>query len=327
MAIITATRGATYSKLAKELQISEAELKRANPGVKTLKTGQGLNVPSTLSGGIGGGSSSFQTPTTGTNRPPPKGGNVRPVSTSPSTTGALQGGTSTAVSQLLQLLQIKTPFDSFGTPSQPPAPPSIYIPPSRNIALNIPPPRNALLGNALTGSQSQPYLGASSYLDPRWNQGQQSQVPLNGQQSQVPLNGQQSLAQQPYLGASSYLDPRWNQGQQSQVPLNGRPALPFRPDPKTAPYTGNPNDPNTQLWINYWNEAAILAARDPAAYQVAMGIDNAPKVMTREEIRRMKQEQHRRQEAQSADSGGYGGGEYGSDPYYPEIRRSIVWST
>jgi len=92
---------------------------------------------------------------------------------------------------------------------------------------------------------------------------------------------------------------------------NGRP----------LPYTGNPDDPNTQAWKDYWN-ASARAGVDLA------GRISAPKVMTREQIWEMKAAGRRRQAASMETTGGdsfsYTTG-YKDSGELPELVRSIVW--
>jgi hypothetical protein len=79
---------------------------------------------------------------------------------------------------------------------------------------------------------------------------------------------------------------------------NQQGVIPPRP---AGVYTGDPNDPNTQLWKNYWNASAA----NPAAARAATansgggggGGNNAPVVMTRNEIWEMKARSRRRKMA------------------------------
>lgn len=301
MAKTTVKAGQGWSAVSKRTNIPEEDLKRANPGVKTLKTGQVLNTPKFPSG---------QGVMRGTNKGTTfdesgKGGNVNPmpapVQRNPFTGNAIQTGTQVSYPQMPT---INTPFGTFGQqPVQ--SQPNVYIPSSRNLNVNyvVPPVNMTTRVNPvpLTGQQSQqpqPYTGTAGYY-----------AVYNQQQKQ-----------QPYLGSSNYLDPRYQQAQAAQP----KSALPQRP---ATQYTGDPNDPNTQKWIDYWNQSAILAATNPSAYYAALGIDpNKPRVMTREEIRRMKQEQRRKQEAnmEGDEQQSYGGGG-GNSRFNPELRRNIVW--
>ena len=112
---------------------------------------------------------------------------------------------------------------------------------------------------------------------------------------------------QPFLGSAQYLDPRYQtQGQQQAQQTVARP---------TAPFTGDPNDPNTALWRNYWN----AAAQNPGAYS---GEAAPPRVMTREEIWQMKAEQRRRgMEENTATASTGTGTQYGK----AELARTITW--
>jgi len=88
---------------------------------------------------------------------------------------------------------------------------------------------------------------------------------------------------------------------------------------RPLPYTGNPNDPNTALWKQYWNASAR------AGVDLARRI-STPKVMTRDQIWEMKAAQRRKQTA-GADSGG--SVSYDSFSYdtqvNPELVRNITW--
>lgn len=326
MAKTIVKRGQTYSKLAKELMIPEEDLKRANPGVKTLKTGQILNKPTNRFNGQG--------VTGGTNRgatfeaqPENKGGNVlpslAPVQTNPFTGNAIQTGTAT-VSPSAPTRDFFPPIIGTITPNvqsgystayplQPsprfgrPNPPATQLAPAASTWQGYPP----VIKSNLPQQGGTPSTQGASYRDPRaLNRGNQ-QV----QRGNIPLTEK----------IPSGTSPKTVSG--TAAPS----VLPPRPDPNTQPYTGDPRDPNTQMWINYWNQAAILAAQNPEAYRAAMGIDNTPRVMTREEIRRMKQEQRRREAAKSAgDDVSYSSGDPGDfgNPYaYPELRRGIIWRT
>lgn len=76
-------------------------------------------------------------------------------------------------------------------------------------------------------------------------------------------------ANKPVVYSANYMNP-------ALVPP--KPAAPARPQ---GTYTGDPNDPNTAAWKNYWNAAAA----NPSAYAPP---PTAPKVMTRDEIWMMK---------------------------------------
>lgn len=101
---------------------------------------------------------------------------------------------------------------------------------------------------------------------------------------------------------------------------------PVNPDGSTPVFTGNPDDPNTKKWRDYWNNVAALGGDPniPAA---------APVVMTREEIWLMKAEARRRRGAADGHTGGGGGlpapYQYSeqTQSYIPEeLARSITWS-
>lgn len=325
MAKTTVKAGQGWSAVSKKTNIPEEDLRAANPGVKTLKTGQVLNTPKFPSG---------QGVMRGTNKGTTfdesgKGGNVNPmpapVQRNPFTGNAIQAGTQVSYPQMPT---INTPFGTFGQqPVQ--SQPNVYIPSSRNLNVNyvVPPVNMTTRVNPvpLTGQQSQqPLTGQQSQYPPLTGQQSQQPQPYTGTAGYYAVYNQQQK-QQPYLGSSNYLDPRYQQAQAAQP----KSALPQRP---ATQYTGDPNDPNTQAWINYWNASATLAAANPAAYNAELGIDpNKPRVMSREEIRRMKQEQRRRQEANMEGDGAsnFDGGNYANQPnnpyYYPELRRNIVW--
>jgi hypothetical protein len=83
--------------------------------------------------------------------------------------------------------------------------------------------------------------------------------------------------------------------------VNQQGVIPPRP---AGVYTGDPNDPNTQLWNNYWNASAA----NPAAAQAAAGGGGnaVPVVMTRDEIWEMKANSRRRKQAKGEGEGGGG---------------------
>lgn len=79
-------------------------------------------------------------------------------------------------------------------------------------------------------------------------------------------------------------------------------------------FTGDPNDPNTQKWIDYWNAAAANPNSVQPPNQGGGEGGQAPRVMSRSEIWEMKAEQRRRRNAEEAwdlESGG------GYDPTPP----------
>ena len=100
---------------------------------------------------------------------------------------------------------------------------------------------------------------------------------------------------------------------------------PVNPDGSTPVFTGNPDDPNTKKWKDYWNNVAAIGGDPniPAA---------APVVMTREEIWLMKAEARRRRGAADGHTGGGGLSapyQYSeqTQSYIPEeLARSITWS-
>jgi len=130
--------------------------------------------------------------------------------------------------------------------------------------------------------------------------------------------------QQPYLGASSYLNPAYRpqpsgvSGDKQGVTGSGTtppPAMfPTDDKGKPIPYTGDPNDPNTKLWKNYWNASAEAGVD-------LSGRTNAPKVMTRSEIWEMKAAQRRRR---SAEQPSYSGG-FQYDTTLSPLVRNITW--
>lgn len=146
-----------------------------------------------------------------------------------------------------------------------------------------------------------------------------------------------AAGEQPFLGSSSYLDPRWQAGATSPK-VNGV-SVPPRPvdvNGQDIVYTGDPKDPNTQKWKDYWNEMARLQATNPEAYAAIVGAPPPPKVMTLEEIWQMKAEQRRRaMDAAAEDGAGYSSPttyDYGgyADPLntyaYPDAVRQLIWS-
>jgi len=92
----------------------------------------------------------------------------------------------------------------------------------------------------------------------------------------------------------------------------------------TAPYTGNPNDPNTALWKKYWNDSA-RAGVDLA------GRKGPTQVMSRDQVWEMKAAQRRREAAGRDDDGYYDGGysdesfQYDTGGPLPDLVRQITW--
>jgi hypothetical protein len=106
--------------------------------------------------------------------------------------------------------------------------------------------------------------------------------------AQVPIFGQITSAQL--------------QQQIAQANAAQAPATPARPQ---GVYTGNPNDPNTAAWKNYWNYSAQHPETAPAS---------APVVMTRDQVWNMKAAQRRRENK------GGGGGDTGYQPYLQPVQ-------
>lgn len=73
---------------------------------------------------------------------------------------------------------------------------------------------------------------------------------------------------------------------QQQIAQANAPQVPATPARPQGVYTGNPNDPNTAAWKNYWNYSAQHPESVPAA---------APVVMTRDQVWNMKAAQRRRE--------------------------------
>lgn len=105
--------------------------------------------------------------------------------------------------------------------------------------------------------------------------------------AQVPIFGQITSAQL--------------QQQITQANALQAPATPSRPQ---GVFTGDPNDPNTAAWRNYWNYSAQHPETVPQA---------APIVMTRDQVWNMKAAQRRRENGGNGDYQPYGNGDY--QPY------------
>lgn len=134
-------------------------------------------------------------------------------------------------------------------------------------------------------------------------------------------NQSQKPPQQPYLGASSYLNPALRPqtsglsgDKQGTLGTTTKPPAMFPTDEngKPAVYTGDPNDPNTAAWKNYWNESARAGVD-------LSGRISTPKVMNREQIWEMKANQRRKFMNESDSSYSY------NSPYANPLVRNIVW--
>ena len=406
MAKITVKPGQSWSAVAKAEGVSEDVLKRANPGVKTLKTGQKINNPFTgnaiQSGQRIANEATLRRIERATAPPPPpplfqqgqpgirkrddKGGNVRPsltpVQANPfAGSQGVYGGTNLQGPTFVTGSQRQT----FVTPSGETvrvAPNSAYtVNPSQPSAfqnfLNVMSGANPNAGQAQTAVSNRSGYSGQGAVSVTNNAGKGGNVrPMLAPVQSNPFAGtsvfggqinteQQRVAQenlrrygfqtppmtgtpqtQPYTGtagytgqfgqyggfqtppmtgtaprpatygAASYMNPAYQQqGQQTQA----QSPLPPRPE---GTYTGDPNDPNTQKWRDYWNASARLAANDPAAYQQAIGGPTPPRVMTIDEIRAMKKAQRERQgyyDQQQTQST--------STRRNSELRRNIVWGT
>lgn len=99
-----------------------------------------------------------------------------------------------------------------------------------------------------------------------------------------------------------------------QTSTSPAPMFPVDDKGKPIPYTGDPNDPNTKLWKDYWNASAEAGVD-------LSGRTNAPKVMTRSEIWEMKAAQRRRR---SAEQPNYSGG-FQYDTTLSPLVRNITW--
>lgn len=146
------------------------------------------------------------------------------------------------------------------------------------VNLNAPrPPVNVNVGNVTNGG----YIEQNgAYVSTQQQTNVHAQVPIFGQITSAQL--QQQIAQQ--------------NAQYSQ------PQTPQRPQ---GVYTGNPNDPNTAAWKNYWNYSAQHPELRPAA---------APVVMTRDQVWNMKAAQRRQRGAED------GGGGVSYQPYLQPVQ-------
>ena len=140
----------------------------------------------------------------------------------------------------------------------------------------------------------------------------------------TPSQSQNIPKPQPYLGASSYVNPALQppatQNTPSQSTPTQTPMIPVDDKGKPIPYTGNPNDPTTKLWKDYWN-ASARAGVDLAGRNLT-----APTVMTRDQIWEMKARQRRAQSVDS-ESATYGGSSYQYDTTANSpLVRNITWS-
>lgn len=103
--------------------------------------------------------------------------------------------------------------------------------------------------------------------------------------NQVPIFGQVTTGQ-------------LQQQLQTQQPVTTQPATPQRPQ---GVYTGNPNDPTTAQWKDYWNWQAANPQLVPKA---------PPVVMTRDQVWNMKAAQRRRENGKDG----------GVDSYQPYVQ-------
>ncbi|TXI10480.1 MAG: LysM domain-containing protein [Polynucleobacter sp.] len=257
-----AAAGDTPISIAKANNIPVEDLLAANPGVVTVRPGQVLAVPKPSSGEFMPSSVPQQN---------------NPFAGSQAMVGA---GT---VGGQPNLGNYNTPYNGFQTPT--------------TSGFKAPTPYAGYTGTA-------GYGGVGTVKPPA------SQVNF-----QTPPTIGFQAPQQPYLGASSYLNPAIRPPTQ-QTTAPATPMFPTDANGNPIPYTGNPNDPNTQAWKNYWN-ASARAGVDLA------GRISTPKVMTREQIWEMKAAQRRRQSANTSP------GSFSYDTrepmVNPELVRQITW--
>lgn len=145
-------------------------------------------------------------------------------------------------------------------------------------------------------------------FNPTTTQAQGSFVSGSGQVNlaQVPRNGNipQNITNGGYLSQNgAYVSTQQQTNTHAQVPIFGQvtttqlqqqiaqqnaqtPQTPQTPARPQGVFTGDPNDPNTAQWRNYWN----WQARNPSLVPQA-----APVVMTRDQVWNMKAAQRRRE--------------------------------
>lgn len=207
-----------------------------------------------------------------------------PAQQNPFTGNAIQTGQGSVMPQL----NLPNPQNIPGVPYIPPLPgtqaaPNVYAPP--NVTIPNRPPNQGFQTPTTNGFQApsqQPYTGTAGY----W-------APYNQQQNQ---NGGRSPDERSV---------------NTPTPTNN---LPVRP---LGVYTGDPKDPNTALWKNYWNDSVRTGYS---------GEPPAPVVMTQAQIWQMKAEQRRREAAKSK-------GDNVVAPYQipyqqygdPSLIRTITW--
>lgn len=317
MAKLKVKSGDSLVSISNKNKIPLEDLKVANPGVSTLKPGQAIKVPNKIEKLLGGGMNSsavnvpniipnFAEPFVPKNTPQP---------------GVINNPLIGTPSVMPRVNSDARP--NYGTYTDP----RLQAGRGTNANFGSPDPRLSAgrSQNANYGGQ-QPYLGSSGYLNPAY------QTPQNTQPTNVPT----ASNPRPVNGATG--DPRLLAGRGAnanfttgQVPLspderNGKNTVPARP---ATPFTGDPLDPNTDVWRAYWNATAALGY-DPNAPTPA------PYVMTREEIWQMKAASRRKKLAgMSSDElgGGGGGGSYApyqysetnQSPIAEPLVRSITW--
>lgn len=187
-------------------------------------------------------------------------------------------------------MQQNGPYTGFQTPTS-----STYVP---QVAGTPRTPNGVRTPNTQTGTTTG--YAPTSYMNPNLAQNNQG-----------------------FLGSSSYLNPAYQTQENTQV--NQPPKKIARPQ---GVFTGDPNDPNTALWRNYWN----AAAQNPNSVETPEAA--APFVMTREQIWEMKAQSRRKKMENMSEEELYGnsggGGGYSTprtkdEPYQFQTVKTITW--
>lgn len=287
MATIKAKKGDSYSKLSKNLKIPEEDLRAANPGVKTLKSGQIINKPKTFTGNAIQSGQAKKPPALPQINVPlniPQLNMPAPVRNQPQIympSGSLQ-----------------TPKAIFNTPVAPitrPTVPSITAPPVSSTRRGTP---------TVTGGQSQ-------------------EVVVN----QFGTAGMYSMNQpQPFLGSSSYLDPRFQTQEATVQPAQpvrppkdsvytGDPE-----DPSTAQWISYWNFMAT---LAKQNPVAYQAELEKLGISTAPRVQTREEIRAAKIEQRRKEEAQKEGDTSSSTAGYVP--QQGNTYKYPEAVQRVVW--
>jgi len=260
MATRTVQPKQTVAGIAQTNNISEDQFYLANPGVKTLRPGQVVNVPKP-----------FQF-------------TAQPQTANPfAGTGVATGGTNTTGNSFFNspansngavFSYAPTGYNSYGTLNTLPKPLSNATNPFSGAGVGT--------GGTNTtgmsfGTAPKPITGnVFSYAPTGYNS-----------YGTLPLTPSQSQNIPPSAGNVNLTPSQSQNIPTAQTTVSSTPTRP------AGTYTGDPNDPNTAAWKAYWN----YSAQNPSQTQTQ---SEAPRVMSRSEIWNMKAESRRKKMAKSA---------------------------